>query len=218
MDKRERLSNLFKQIEICKKCPLYKEATRAVPGEGSPEGKIVFIGEAPGFHEDAQGRPFVGSAGKYLDFLLAKVDLKREEVFITNVIKHRPPENRDPAPMEIAACSGWLEAQLAAISPKVVVTLGRWSMARYAPGAKISAVHGRPFRAQGVVVLPMYHPAAALRSGQTQRALEEDFLKNQTIFSSPNKAEDLIEDTKEIRQVSAPDEQAPQPDGQGSLF
>jgi DNA polymerase len=211
MDKRERLSNLSKQIEICKKCPLYKEATRAVPGEGSPEGKIVFIGEAPGFHEDAQGRPFVGSAGKHLDFLLAKVGLKREEVFITNVVKHRPPENRDPAPMEIAACSGWLEAQLAAISPKVVVTLGRWSMSRYVSGAKISTVHGKPFYTQGVVVLPMYHPAAALRSGQMARQLEEDFLTNQTLFSDPDRAGDLVEDAKETKQVSVSD-------GQGSLF
>ncbi|OGY26595.1 MAG: hypothetical protein A2Z24_02120 [Candidatus Woykebacteria bacterium RBG_16_44_10] len=211
MDKRKRLSNLSKQIEICKKCPLYKEATKAVPGEGSPETKVVFIGEAPGFHEDTQGRPFVGSAGKYLDFLLSKVGLKREEVFITNVVKHRPPENRDPAPSEITACSGWLEAQLVVISPKVVVTLGRWSMSRYVSGAKISAVHGKPFYTQGVVVLPMYHPAAALRSGQMARQLEEDFLTNQTLFSDPDRAGDLVEDAKETKQVSVSD-------GQGSLF
>lgn len=211
MDKRERLSNLAKQIEICKKCPLYKEATKAVPGEGNPEAKIVFIGEAPGFHEDAQGRPFVGSAGKYLDFLLTKVSLKREEVFITNVVKHRPPENRDPAPSEIAACSSWLESQLATIFPRVIVTLGRWSLARYAPGAKISSVHGRPMRAQGVVVLPMYHPAAALRSGQTQKAIEDDFLKNQELFTNPDKAEILVDDIKETRQDSVSS-------GQGSLF
>ncbi|OGY21306.1 MAG: hypothetical protein A2126_02395 [Candidatus Woykebacteria bacterium GWB1_45_5] len=211
MDNRDKLSTLARQIQICKKCPLYKEATKAVPGEGSSEAKIVFIGEGPGFYEDVQGKPFVGNAGKYLDFLLTKVGLKRDEVFITNVVKHRPPENRDPATAEVIACSAWLEQQLAIISPKIIVTLGRWSLARYAPRAKISDVHGKLFRTQGVAVLPMYHPAAALRSGQTQKQLEEDFLKNSDLFSNPEKTEELTKNTLENGQVSLPE-------GQGSLF
>jgi DNA polymerase len=193
MDKREKLASLAAQIDICKKCDLYRGATHSVPGEGNPEAKVVFIGEAPGFHEDSQGRPFVGNAGKYLDFLLSTVGLRREEVFITNVVKHRPPENRDPSPLEVAACSGWLEEQLSVISPKVVVTLGRWSLARYWRAAKISDVHGKPFRSQGLTVLPMYHPAAALRSGQTAKELEEDFLKNSNLLKEPETASGLGE-------------------------
>jgi len=203
MNKGEKLASLAAQIEICQKCDLYRGTTHAVPGEGNPEAQVVFIGEAPGFHEDSQGRPFVGNAGKHLDFLLSKVGLRRGDVFITNVVKHRPPENRDPAPAEVAACSSWLEGQLSTISPKVVVTLGRWSLARYLPRGKISEVHGQPFISQGLIVLPMYHPAAALRSVALTKQLEDDFLKNRRLLTNPS----------EQGAVETFDES-----GQGSLF
>ena len=201
---KEKLLEIAQKIKDCQRCDLYKGSTHAVPGEGSPQAEILFIGEAPGFHEDYQGRPFVGTAGKYLDTLLTKIGLQRQDVFITNVVKHRPPENRDPTFSEVAACSAWLDQQLAIISPRVVVTLGRWSLSRYAPKAKISDVHGKPFKAGGFVVLPMYHPAAALRSAQTARELEEDFLKNKNLLQNPETADQVINIFEE--------------GGQGSLF
>jgi len=207
---KEKLLEIAQKIKDCRRCDLYKGSTHAVPGEGNPQAAVMFIGEAPGFHEDSQGRPFVGNAGRYLDTLLLKVGLRREDVFITNVVKHRPPENRDPTPTEVAACSVWLEQQLVTIYPKIVVTLGRWSLARYAPKMKISDIHGKPFKAGGVVVLPMYHPAAALRSPQTGRWLEEDFLKNKNLLQNPDTADKITETSKEG--------QARLPDGQGSLF
>lgn len=204
MEKNEQITSLVQQIDSCTRCDLYKGANRSVAGEGSPDAKIVFIGEAPGLNEDKQGRPFVGNAGKYLDLLLSRVGLRREEVFITNVVKHRPPENRDPLPVEIAACRAWLENQLSAISPKIIVTLGKWSLNRYLPAKKISQVHGEPVRIQNTVVIPMYHPAAALRNGQVASQLEEDFQKNKNLLQKP----DLVDETTE----AASDE------GQGSLF
>ncbi|MEX0622153.1 MAG: uracil-DNA glycosylase [Candidatus Woykebacteria bacterium] len=204
MSQTSQLTDLAAAIEICKRCDLYKSATHAVPGEGNFETKVVFIGEAPGFHEDVQGRPFVGNAGKLLNLLLTKVGLRREDVFITNVIKHRPPENRDPAPSEIAACTFWLEQQLAVISPKLVVTLGKWSLNYFLPNKKISDVHGKVFRVGGRTILPMYHPAAALRSGKIGQDLENDFLKNKDLLQNPDKPLDLGETKSE--------------EGQGSLF
>ncbi len=137
----------------------------------------MFIGEAPGWHEDQQGRPFVGAAGKFLNELLALAGLKREEVFITNVVKCRPPGNRDPLPDEIAACAPYLERQIAAIDPEVIVTLGRFSMARWFPGERISRIHGQPKRVEGRLIVPMYHPAAALHQSAFRAAIEEDFAK-----------------------------------------
>jgi DNA polymerase len=204
MEKNEQINSLAQQIDSCTRCDLYKGANRSVAGEGSPDAKIVFIGEAPGLNEDKQGRPFVGNAGKYLDLLLSRVGLRREEVFITNVVKHRPPENRDPLPAEITACSAWLEDQLSAISPKIVVTLGKWSLNRYLPEKKISQVHGEPVRIQNTVVIPMYHPAAALRSGQVASQLEEDFQKNKNLLQRPDLADEITEAASE--------------QGQGSLF
>ena len=186
MEKRKELLEVSRQIENCKRCSLYKSANHPVPGEGNPEAEVVFIGEAPGFNEDARGRPFVGNAGKYLDSLLAKVGIKRENIYITNVVKHRPPENRDPSFSEIAACSAWLELQLKIINPKIVVTLGRHGLARFLPNTKIGDVHGKPFRAEGMVILPMYHPAAALRSSQTAHYLEEDFVSNRQLLADPS--------------------------------
>jgi len=135
----------------------------------------MFIGEGPGFHENEQGRPFVGAAGKFLEELLAKIGMKRSEVFITNVVKCRPPANRDPLPEELEACSDYLERQILAINPKVIVTLGRYSMARFLPNAKISDVHGQAMRVRGRLIVPMYHPAAALHQGSLKPVVERDF-------------------------------------------
>lgn len=171
------LRDLGRQIAVCPNCDLSKTRTRAVPGEGNSDADIVFIGEGPGFHEDQQARPFVGAAGKFLDELLASIGLNRRDVYICNVVKCRPPENRDPLPAEIEACKPWLEQQLAVINPKVIVTLGRFSMTRYFPGQSISRIHGQPRRFDGIMVVPMYHPAAALHQGSLRRIIMEDFKK-----------------------------------------
>lgn len=135
----------------------------------------MFIGEAPGFNEDRQGRPFVGAAGQFLEELLGLAGLRRADVFIGNVVKHRPPNNRDPEPDEIAACAGYLDRQIAAIDPRVIVTLGRYSMARWFPGEKISRIHGQPRVVGGRLIVPMMHPAAALHQPQNRPLIEADF-------------------------------------------
>jgi uracil-DNA glycosylase family 4 len=174
-EKRRALAQIARAVSVCNDCGLAKGRTHAVPGEGDPDADIAFIGEGPGFYEDQQGRPFVGAAGKFLDDLLRSIDLDRKTVFIANVVKCRPPSNRDPQPDEIAACSKYLEGQLAAIAPKVIVTLGRHSMQRYFPGESISRVHGQPRRKDDVIVVPMYHPAAALHQGSLRATIEADF-------------------------------------------
>jgi DNA polymerase len=176
-EKRTTLSALNAQVSACRDCPLGSQRTRAVPGEGPVDAEIMMIGEAPGYYEDQQGRPFVGAAGQFLEQLLASIGLKRSDVFIANVIKCRPPANRDPLPEEISACSGWLTHQLGIISPKVIVTLGRYSMARFLPGNPISRIHGQGRKVNGLWVVPMYHPAAALHQGSLRRTIEEDFKK-----------------------------------------
>jgi DNA polymerase len=145
-----------------------------VPGEGPADAQILFIGEAPGFHEDQQGRPFVGAAGQFLEELLASIGMTRQEVFIANVIKCRPPGNRDPLPDEIEACKPFLDQQIELLKPKFIVTLGRFSMARAFPNARISHVHGQPRKIDGIVYYPMYHPAAALHQPSLRRLIEED--------------------------------------------
>jgi len=179
VNKQEELNKIAEEIKNCQRCSLYRGATQAVPGEGNPEAKVVFIGEAPGFHEDQRGVPFCGAAGRLLDFLLSKAGVKREEVFVTNVLKHRPPGNRDPLPNEINACASFLDRQLAVIKPRVIVTLGRFSMAKFLPQARISQAHGQPrfveFQGRELIVVPMYHPAAALRNGKIKEEEERDF-------------------------------------------
>ncbi len=171
------LSELNAEIAVCQRCDLYKSRTKAVPGEGPENAEIMFIGEAPGWHEDQQGRPFVGPAGKYLDDLLTSTKLTRQQVFIANVIKSRPPDNRDPLPGEIAACRPWLERQIEIIRPKMIVTLGRYSMAMFFPGKSISKIHGTAQKRDGVVYYAMYHPAAALHQQNLRQAIESDMLK-----------------------------------------
>ncbi len=168
------LEQVAAEVRVCLKCPLSQSRTHAVPGEGPADARVMFIGEGPGFHEDRQGRPFVGASGHYLEQLLASIGMRREQVFITNVVKCRPPSNRDPLPDEIAACSDYLTRQLALIRPAVVVTLGRHSMGRFFPGASITRIHGQPKLVDGVYYLPLFHPAAALRRPEWQAAMEED--------------------------------------------
>lgn len=164
------LAAIAAEIAVCRRCRLHEGRTRAVPGEGHPSTEVAFVGEGPGFHEDQQGRPFVGAAGQLLEELLGRVGWRREEVFITNVVKCRPPGNRDPEPDEIAACAPYLQRQLEALDPALVVSLGRHSLEAFRPGARISQAHGTiapaPLStgAAGASHLALYHPAAALRS------------------------------------------------------
>ena len=179
----EILEEIAAEVSTCTKCDLCKGATKGVPGEGNPHAKIMFIGEGPGFHEDKQGRPFVGPAGQFLVELLASINLKRSDVFITNVVKHRPPGNRDPLPAEINACNDYLDRQIAAINPQVIVTLGRFSMAKFFGGDKISAIHGRARRVDGRICIAMYHPAAGLHQQSLKDTIRADFKKIPTILA-----------------------------------
>lgn len=171
------LDQIAAQVRACQLCPLAGGRTQAVPGEGPANAEIMFIGEGPGFHEDRQGRPFVGASGKLLEDLLATIGLTRDQVFIANVVKCRPPDNRDPLPTEIEACSPYLDRQEAAINPRIVVTLGRFSMQRYFPGQSITRIHGQVKRAGDTAYMAMFHPAAALRNPQWMSEIRNDFAK-----------------------------------------
>ncbi len=171
----EIMAQIAQEVAVCEKCVLHHSRKHAVPGEGPATSEIMFIGEGPGFHENEQGRPFVGAAGQFLDELLAKAGLKRTDVWIGNVVKCRPPGNRDPLPEELAACNTYLERQIAAINPKIIITLGRYSMAKFMPGAKISSVHGQMRRVGDRFVIAMFHPAAALHQGSLRPSIEQDF-------------------------------------------
>lgn len=175
MNSKEALNRITQEVSVCTKCTLHHARKLAVPGEGPTNAEILFIGEGPGFHENEQGRPFVGAAGKFLEELLASINLKRTDVFIANVVKCRPPGNRDPLPDELVACDSYLEQQIQAINPKVIVTLGRFSMAKFLPNAKISQVHGQATRVRGRLIIAMYHPAAALHQRSLKPIIEADF-------------------------------------------
>lgn len=176
MNPEEVLQQISEEVSTCTKCQLHHSRKKAVPGEGPADSDIMFIGEGPGFHENEQGRPFVGAAGKFLEELLSDIGLSREEVFIANVVKCRPPGNRDPQPEEVETCtSNYLDRQIAAINPKVIVTLGRFSMNLLMPDSKISQVHGRAVKINGRLVVPMYHPAAALHQGSLRPVIKNDF-------------------------------------------
>ncbi len=171
------LEGLYQAVASCSNCDLCRLRTQAVPGEGSPRAEVMFIGEAPGFYEDQQARPFVGPAGRFLDQLLTSNGFQREEVYITNVIKCRPPNNRDPLPIEVEACRGYLQRQIKLIKPRLIVTLGRYSLAWLMPRETISKAHGHLRTSDGRHVMPMYHPAAALHAGKMRKVIEEDFRK-----------------------------------------
>lgn len=177
MSSEDVLKRVAAEVAVCTSCALHHSRKLAVPGEGPAQADLMFIGEGPGFHENEQGRPFVGAAGKFLEELLGSIALTREQVFIGNVVKCRPPGNRDPQPEEVSACSGYLERQIEAINPKVIVTLGRFSMARYFPDAKISKIHGQPTVVDGRLIVPMYHPAAALHQPSLRSVVEADFAR-----------------------------------------
>lgn len=201
----EELRAIEEEVAACTACKLHLSRKLAVPGSGSANADIMLIGEAPGFHENEQGVPFVGAAGRFLDELLASIELDREDVFICNVVKCRPPGNRDPEPEEIEACQGFLNRQINAIQPKVIVTLGRFSMARYFPSAKISRIHGQPKVANGCLVVPMYHPAAALHQPSLRKTIQDDFAK----------LPDYIEQASDLEIEVSPIEEPPE---QLSLF
>ncbi len=171
------LAEISREIHDCNKCGLSYSRKNTVPGEGPANAEILFIGEGPGFFENEQGRPFIGQAGKYLEELLHKVGLKREEVFITNVVKCRPPSNRDPQEEELTACRDYLDRQIRALHPRLIITLGRHSMARYFTDAKISMIHGNAVWIKGQMIVAMYHPAAGLHQPNLKPAIEKDFLK-----------------------------------------
>jgi uracil-DNA glycosylase family 4 len=191
MNPDEVLKNIAEDVSRCKNCDLYHSREKGVPGEGPFDADIMLIGEGPGFHENMQGRPFVGAAGELLVELLDSIGLTRDQVFITNVVKCRPPSNRDPSPEELQACSPYLDKQIQVINPKVIVTLGRFSMAKFLPQAKISEIHGKPFKVKGKLIVPFFHPAAALHRPSLRATVEEDF----------NSLPDLIKDVKKAPEV-----------------
>ncbi len=171
------LSDLCQKVSSCQDCGLAKTRTKVVPGEGAEAAEIMFIGEAPGWHEDQQGRPFVGPAGLFLDELLASINLIRKQVYIANVIKCRPPGNRDPVPSEITSCRKWLDRQIDIINPRMIVTLGRYSMAMFFPGESIGKIHGTHQNHNNVIYFAMYHPAAALHQQSLRQTIKEDMLR-----------------------------------------
>ncbi len=206
-ERRAALEAIAQQIRQCQACPLHSARTNTVPGSGRVDADIMFIGEAPGYYEDQQGLPFVGASGKYLSELLGSIGLGRNDVFITNVVKCRPPGNRDPLPQEINTCvPAYLEKQIAIVDPKIVATLGRFSMSLFFPkNARISKIHGQPRRADGRIYYPLYHPAAVLRNPNLRTVMEADFKR-------------MTELLQEIKERGGKTDDAPPPPKQLSLF
>ena len=195
MGAREALEAVAAEVAVCEDCKLHLSRKNAVPGEGPPSADLMFIGEGPGFHENEQGRPFVGAAGRFLEELLAHIGMRREEVFICNVVKCRPPGNRDPEQQEIEACARYLERQIEAVDPKVIITLGRFSMARYFPNARISRIHGQPAEIEGRLIVPMYHPAAALHQPSLRETVQADFAKLPVLIEGDTPVQEFEDDT-----------------------
>jgi uracil-DNA glycosylase family 4 len=213
MSSEEILKEVAAEVSTCTKCDLCKGRTKAVPGEGNPHARVMFIGEGPGFHEDKQGRPFVGPAGQFLDELLSSINLKRSDVFITNVVKCRPPNNRDPLPEEINACNDYLDRQIAAIKPHVIVTLGRYSMAKFFGNEKISAIHGRARKKDGYICIAMYHPAAGLHQASLKETIRADFKKIPLVIAEAERFQ-----AESGMKTSEPVEAKDEPPQQLSLF
>lgn len=193
MDKKQQLENLKKQMEEDQSLPLRKTATQLVFGEGSPDAEIYFLGEAPGYYEDQKGRPFVGQAGQLLDQLIESIGLKRADTYISNVVRFRPPNNRDPEPEELKSFAPYIDKELEIIDPNIIVTLGRFSMGKFFPFEKISKIHGGDkeisWKGRKIIIMPMYHPAAALRNTDILKQLKDDFQKIPQIIkkSEPEK-------------------------------
>jgi uracil-DNA glycosylase family 4 len=204
----EALNAIASKIAGCTRCELSFSRKNAVPGEGPVDSQVMFIGEGPGFFENEQGRPFVGQAGKFLEELLEMNGLKREQVFITNVVKCRPPGNRDPLPGELTACNDFLDRQIGVINPRVIVTLGRYSMAKFLPGARISDIHGQAAWIHGRLVVPMYHPAAALHQPSLKPQLEKDFGKLQDFIQQARQNGGISQSTEQIDTAPVPEKPA----------
>jgi len=207
MTNEELLEKVKKDMERDKNLPLISGPQDIIPGDGNPNAQIVFIGEAGGYHESVQRKPFVGNAGMLLNRLLMMISIPRESVYITNMVKTRPPENRDPLPGELEAYGRYLDRELEIIRPKVVITLGRFSMAKFLPGVFISSVHGKAreveWKGVSIVVIPMYHPAAALRNGQVMQKIKDDFLMVPDILKNiDNKKDDKIENEEVSEQMN----------------
>jgi DNA polymerase len=182
--------DLYARVRGCTRCALARTRTLAVPGEGPLDAEVMFIGEAPGANEDKQGRPFVGAAGQFLEELLAAGGLTRPEVYICNILKCRPPSNRDPLPGEIEACNEYLDEQIDLIDPLVIVTLGRFSMGKFFPNQSISRIHGRPRESAGRFYVPMYHPAAALHQGSLRQVMLQDFSRLPELIARARRSRD----------------------------
>lgn len=193
MDENEVLSQLASEVSVCQKCQLHFSRKKSVPGEGPSTAEVMFIGEGPGFYENEQGRPFVGAAGKFLDELLIRAGLNRETVYITNVVKCRPPANRDPLPDELNACGDYLDLQIKTINPLIIVTLGRYSMARYMANVRISDVHGKARWVENRLIVPMFHPAAALHQPSLKTAILDDFSRLPAFINQARQNRDKIQ-------------------------
>jgi DNA polymerase len=199
----ETLAQIAQEVSMCTKCALHESRKKAVPGDGPADAEIMFIGEGPGFHENEQGHPFVGASGKFLDQLLAQAGVTRADVFIANVVKCRPPDNRDPSVDELAACDTYLEEQIRTINPSIIVTLGRISMGKFFSGVKISAVHGQMQKVGERFVIPMFHPAAALHQAALKPAILEDFAKLPALLNEARAAlgKPVVKKKKEVAPV-----------------
>lgn len=203
-EKRQILIDLMKKMKADDSLPLKTGSTNLVFGEGNVDTKVLFIGEGPGFYEDQKALPFVGRAGQLLNELLTSIGLERKEVFITNVVHHRPPQNRDPLPEEMAAYQPYLDKIIETIDPKVIVTLGRFSMGKFLPGVTITRVHGKPetitWNGRSITIVPMYHPAAALRNGSIKQQLALDFKVIKEVLEKLEN--DEVEEKKKPKQES----------------
>ena len=204
MDSLEEVARLVRE---CVDCPLSQGRTNSVPGEGPPDADLLFIGEGPGYQEDQQGRPFVGPAGRFLEEMLASIGLERRDVFIANMVKCRPPQNRDPQPAEINACSKYLERQIELVNPKLIVTLGRFSLARFFPGETISRVRGRVREKDGRLIYPIMHPAAALHRQELRATIMEDFKAIPGILERSD--QEGVAVAEPVAETKPPEEQLP---------
>lgn len=200
--KKDSLELIAREVRACTLCPLSRTRTHAVPGEGRGDADLMLIGEGPGYNEDKQGRPFVGAAGTFLNELLASAGLVREDVYITNVVKCRPPQNRDPLPNEIAACNGYLQRQMKLIAPKVIATLGRHSMGTFLPRERISRVHGQARVVDGQMMVPLFHPAAALHQPALKATELEDFAKLPELLEQASRSGPPVPPPQEAKEAT----------------
>ena len=212
------LEEIALQVRQCTDCQLSQGRNNAVPGEGSAQAEVMFIGEGPGFHEDRLGRPFVGPAGQFLDDLLASIGLNREQVFIANMIKCRPPQNRDPLPAEMAACNKYLDRQIELINPKLIVTLGRFSLGRFFPGESITRARGKVREKEGRHIYPIMHPAAALHRQEHRSTIVNDFKGIPEILAKLDRPQPAVSPELPVVQTTGAQRNEAQEPQQLSLF